>query len=78
MLRKLRREFFKINSINSWKSVILNRNVDLNDDDKENNLYDLITGNISCIIINNLITDDDCKSIITPTEKKNETKTFFL
>ena len=57
--------------INLWKPVILNIsqiNINLENNDK---IEDLINGNISCIIINNLITEDDCRSIINRMEEKS-------
>lgn len=57
--------------INLWKPIILNNNDDLAYNENENKLYDLINGNISCIIINNLIIENDCRSIINRMEEKN-------
>jgi diketogulonate reductase-like aldo/keto reductase len=59
------------NYINLWKPIILNYNIDFDDYDKDNLLCELINGNISCIIINNLIIENDCKCIINRMEEKN-------
>jgi len=56
-------------NINFWKPLILNSLLDNNLNN--NNLLDLISGNISCIIINKLINENDCINILKKMEDKN-------
>jgi len=54
-------------SINLWKPLIM-QNSNISDD---NNIQNLINGNISCIIINNVITKYDCVAILKKMEDSN-------
>jgi hypothetical protein len=68
----LKNVYDKNNSIKLWKPVILN-SLQLDNLVNDNNdiIHDLINGNISCIIINNLITNNNCINILKKMEDKN-------
>jgi len=57
-------------SINLWKPLIL-ENSQLDARLLDNKINDLINGNISCIIVNNIITNNDCIAILKKMEDKN-------
>ena len=58
-------------SINLWEPLILNNSQIVNNLFNDNKIEDLIKGNISCIIVNNLISNNDCINIIKKMEEKN-------
>lgn len=68
----LKNVYDKNNSIKMWKPLILN-SLQLDNLVNDNNdiIHDLINGNISCIIINNLITNNNCINILKKMEDKN-------
>ena len=68
----LKNVYEKNHSIKIWKPLILDTlKLDNLVNDNNNAIYDLINGNISCIIINKLITTNDCATILTKMENKN-------
>ena len=58
------------NFINFWKPLIVN-NLKLENNVLYDKIDNLINGNISCIIVNNIITNNDCIDILKKMEDKN-------
>lgn len=58
-------------SINLWNPLILNYNNTENTENIENKILHLIEGKISCIIVYNLLTQDDCTNILKKMEDNN-------
>jgi diketogulonate reductase-like aldo/keto reductase len=66
----LKNVYEKNYSINLWKPLIL-ENSQLDNRLFDDKINDLINGNISCIIVNNIITNNDCIAILKKMEDKN-------
>ena len=58
------------NVINFWKPLIIN-NLELENHFFHDKIDNLINGNISCIIVNNIITNNNCINILKKLEDKN-------
>ena len=71
----LKNVYEKNESIKFWKPLMLNSlqldNLVNNNENNDDAIHDLINGNISCIIMNNVITNKDCMNILKKMENKN-------